>query len=228
MEAVKKDPAVHIKFLPMDLPRIFAGIAYGIIYRPKKIYISDKRPDRKTGALVIANHSSFADPVIVGITLSRRMFYLAGELAMGNKLKSTLLKGCGCIGIDRNISDIEGVRKAVNVMKRGHCVLMFPQGRLMRDGEIGKLKSGAILMAWQAGVPILPVYVKKGPKWYNRAKLIVGEEFCITDMIEKKMPSMADIERLTDYCEEKMHECEDFYYKYTGLEHKRPTAESGG
>ena len=228
MEEVRKDPAVHIKFLLMDLPRIFAGISYGIIYRPKKVYISDKRPDRKTGALVIANHSSFSDPVIVGITLSRRMYYLAGELAMGNKLKSTLLKGCGCIGIDRNISDIEGIRKAVNIMKRGHCVLMFPQGRLIRDGEIGRLKSGAILMSWQAGVPILPVYVKKGPKWYNRAKVIVGEEFYVKDMIEKKMPSMADIERLTDYCEEKMHECEAFYYEYTGLEHVRPAAESRG
>ena len=117
---VKKDPAIHIKFLAMDLPRIFATISYGLIYRPKRMYISDKRPDKKSGALVIANHSSFSDPVIIGISMGRRLWYLAGELAMGNKLKSFLLRGCGCIGIDRNISDIEGIRKAVDVMKRGH------------------------------------------------------------------------------------------------------------
>ena len=211
---VKKDHAVDIKFLAMDLPRIFASMSYGLIYRPRKIYISNKRPNKKSGALVVSNHSSFTDPVIIGITMGRRMWYLAGELAMGKKLKSTLLKGCGCIGIDRNISDIDAVRKAVNIMKRGHYLLMFPQGRLERDGEIKKLKSGAILMAWQAGVPILPVYVKKGAKWYNRATLIVGEEFRIKDYCDKKMPSMADIERLTDICEEKMHECEHAYCEY--------------
>ena len=151
MSEVKKDRAVALKFIPMDIPRVIAGIVWGILYRPKRVYISDKRPDKKSGALVIANHSSFTDPVIIGISMGRRMWYLAGELAMGNKLKSFLLSGCGCIGIDRNISDIDGIRKAVNVMKRGHYLLMFPQGRLERDGEIKKLKSGAILMAWQAG-----------------------------------------------------------------------------
>ena len=102
---VKKDKAVHIKFLAMDLPRIFAAMSYGLIYRPKRVYVSKKRPDKKGGALVIANHSSFTDPVLIGISMGRRMWYLAGELAMGNKLKSFLLSGCGCIGIDRNISD---------------------------------------------------------------------------------------------------------------------------
>ena len=211
---VKKDKAVHIKFLAMDLPRIFAAMSYGLIYRPKRLYVSKKRPDKKGGALVIANHSSFTDPVLIGISMGRRMWYLAGELAMGNKLKSFLLSGCGCIGIDRNISDIDGIRKAVNVMKRGHYLLMFPQGRLERDGEIKKLKSGAVLMAWQAGVPLLPVYVKKGAKWYNRAIVMVGEEFHISDYCDKKMPSMADIERLTDIAAEKMHEVEHAYYAY--------------
>ena len=211
---VKRDPAIHIKYLVMDLPRVFATIGFGLVYRPQRIYISSKRPDKKGGALVVANHSSFTDPVLVGISMSRRLWYLAGELAMGNKIKSMLLRGCGCIGIDRNISDIEGIRKAVEVMKRGHYLLMFPQGRLERDGEIGKLKSGAVLMAWQAGVPILPVYVKKGQKWYNRAKVIVGEEFFISDYCEKKMPSMKDIENLTEIVEKKMHELEDFYCDY--------------
>ena len=213
-ETVKKDRAVDIRFLAMDLPRLFATMSYGLIYRPKRVYISDKRPDKKSGALVIANHSSFTDPVLIGISMGRRMWYLAGELAMGNKLKSFLLTGCGCIGIDRNISDIDGIRKAVNVMKRGHYLLMFPQGRLERDGEIKKLKSGAVLMAWQAGVSILPVYIKKGAKWYNRAILMVGEEFHISDYCDKKMPSMKDIENLTDITEQKMHECEHAYYEY--------------
>ena len=221
MNEVKKDRAVALKFIPMDIPRVIAGVVWGILYRPKRVYISDKRPDKKSGALVIANHSSFTDPVIIGISMGRRMWYLAGELAMGNKLKSFLLSGCGCIGIDRNISDIDGIRKAVNVMKRGHYLLMFPQGRLERDGEIKKLKSGAILMAWQAGVPILPVYVKKGAKWYNRTILMVGEEFRISDYCDKKMPSMADIERLTDIAAEKMHECERAYYDYIQAHGKR-------
>ena len=159
---IKQDPAIHIKFLPIDIPRAAVGLIGGIIFRPKKIYISDKRPSRKGGALVIANHYSYSDPLILGISMNRRMYYLAGELAMGKGLKTLGLKGCGCIGIDRNISDLDGIKRAVNVMKRGHYLLMFPQGRLHREEEMTELKSGAILMAWQANVPILPVYVKKG------------------------------------------------------------------
>ena len=64
---VKKDHAVDIKFLAMDLPRIFASMSYGLIYRPRKVYISNKRPNKKSGALVVSNHSSFTDPVIIGL-----------------------------------------------------------------------------------------------------------------------------------------------------------------
>ena len=211
---IKKDPAVHIKFFPMDIPRFFVGMIIRIWYRPKLAYISDKRPDKHSGALVIANHSSFSDPIILGTVLPRRIYYLAGELAMGKGLKTVGLRGCGCIGIDRNISDIDGIRKSVNVMKRGHYLLMFPQGSLKRDGQIREIKSGAVLMAWQAGVPILPVYVKKGLKGFHRALAMVGEEFYLSDYCDKKMPSMKDIANLTDMLALKMHECERAYFDY--------------
>ena len=211
---IKQDPAIHIKFLPIDIPRAAVGLIGGIIFRPKKIYISDKRPSRKGGALVIANHYSYSDPLILGNSMNRRMYYLAGELAMGKGLKTLGLKGCGCIGIDRNISDLDGIKRAVNVMKRGHYLLMFPQGRLHREEEMTELKSGAILMAWQANVPILPVYVKKGDKWYNRAKIVVGEEFRVSDYCEKAMPSMSDINKLTRITLDKMKECEQKYFEY--------------
>ena len=211
---IKQDPAIHIKFLPIDIPRAAVGLVCGILYRPKKIYVSEKRPNKKGGALVVANHYSYSDPLILGISLNRRMYYLAGELAMGKGLKTLGLKGCGCIGIDGNISDLEGIKRAVNVLKRGHYLLMFPQGRLHREEEMTELKSGAILMAWQANVPILPVYVKKGAKWYNRAKVVVGEEFKVSDYCKKPMPSMSDIEELTKIAFGKMKECESRYFEY--------------
>lgn len=211
---IKKDPAVHIKFFPMDIPRFFVGLVVRIWYRPRLAYISGKRPDKRSGALVIANHSSFSDPIILGTVIPRRMYYLAGELAMGKGLKTIGLRGCGCVGIDRNISDIDSIRKSVNIMKKGHYLLMFPQGSLKRDGEIREIKSGAVLMAWQAGVPILPVYVKKGLKGFHRALAMVGEEFYLSDYCDKKMPSMKDIANLTDTLALKMHEVEKAYFDY--------------
>lgn len=211
---VRQDRAVDLKFLAMDIPRVAVTLVAGIMYRPKRVYLTKNRPRKTGGALVIANHSSFSDPVILGISMGRRMFYLAGELAMGKGLKPILLRGCGCVGIDRNISDLDGIKKAVDVLKRGHYLLMFPQGALKRDGMIQEIKSGVVLMAMQAGVPILPVYVKKGPKWYNRAKIIIGEEFNITDYCDKKFPSMSDIEKMTDIVAVKMHECEQGYFQY--------------
>ena len=160
------------------------------------------------GAVVAANHTSFSDPFLVGVAFwYRRLFFLAAEAVVKGKLRSFLLKGAGAIRIDRNAADIEAIRKSVDVLKKGHLLAIFPQGQLSGAEEIQSVKSGAVLIALQAGVPIIPMYICPKDHWYSRRKVIVGEPLDPKAYIEKKFPSTADIDRVSQKLVEAMNQC---------------------
>lgn len=160
------------------------------------------------GAIVAANHTSFADPFLVGVAFwYRRLFFLAAEAVMGGKLRSWLLKGVGAIKIDRNCADIDSLRKCVDVLKAGYLLSVFPQGGIAAEDEIKTVKSGAILMALQAGVPIVPMYICPKRRWYSRRTVVIGNPIEPRDYIAKKFPSTKDIERVSQILMEKMNHC---------------------
>lgn len=160
------------------------------------------------GAIVAANHTSFADPFLVGVAVwYRRLFFLAAEAVMGGKLRSWLLKGVGAIKIDRNCADIDSMRKCVDVLKAGYPLSVFPQGGISEEDEVTSVKSGAILMALQAGVPIVPMYICPTKRWYNRRTVVIGDPIDPKSYIAKKFPSTKDIESVSQILMEAMNHC---------------------
>ncbi|MBQ8148715.1 MAG: 1-acyl-sn-glycerol-3-phosphate acyltransferase [Lachnospiraceae bacterium] len=197
------------KYLMLDLARIFC-IPTQLYYRMKREYVGESTKIQG-GALIVANHSSFLDPLtLIDAFWYRRLYFLAAEAVMSTKLKRFLM-GKICITIDRNISDIEAIRKAVSVLKEGQCLGMFPQGAIQQEQEVNSIKSGAILIAVQAKVPIVPVYIAKREHWWQRQKVVIGEPFYYKDYCDKIMPSMGDIQRLSQMLLERMQECETKY-----------------
>lgn len=164
----------------------------------------------KGGAIIAANHTGFLDPFIMGTAFwYRRLFFLAAKEVMLNPFIEFLLKGMGCIKIDRDISDINAIRKCTDVLKEGRLLGMFPQGAINRDGEMDKIKSGAVLIALQAGVPIVPMFCAPKKHWWSRKVVVIGEPINCRDYCQKKFPSLADMENLSNILLEKMTECEN-------------------
>ena len=65
--------------------------------------------------------------------------------------------GClGAVPIDRGKGDTETIDRVIAECKRGTKVLVFPEGTRSKDGRLGKLKSGAFVIAAKAGADILP------------------------------------------------------------------------
>lgn len=207
----KKESAVRfdLQMLPMDIARLVCTPLL-VLFRMKVLTPEGEiyKNRIRGGAIMAANHTSFLDPFLVGVAFwYRRLFFLAAEAVMRGKLRTWLLKGVGAIKIDRNCADIEAIHNTVNVLKRGHLVSVFPQGGISKNEEIKALKSGAILIALQAGVPIVPMYICPRKHWYSRRVTIVGNTINPKDHIKNKFPSTQDIERVSMILMEEMNRC---------------------
>lgn len=202
------------RLIPMDLARLVL-LVLPLIFRFRRYDTTGAKYKKKIrgGALVVANHSSMLDPFLVWANLwYRRVSFLAAEAVMRNPVVAWLLRGCGCIKIDRNISDIEAVRKAVDVLKGERIVAMFPQGAITHDEEFSQIKSGAILIALRAGVPIVPMYSnRKNTPWYRPTVVVMGEPMDCRDYCKKKMPSMSEIEAASAALLERLENCRKAY-----------------
>ena len=109
------------------------------------------------GALVCANHQSFFDPVLVGLTCDRRLNYLARNTLYKNRLLAWLIDALDAIPIDREGSGLAGLKETLKRLKAGEMVLIFPEGTRTRDGEVSGLKPGFCSVARRSRVPLVPI-----------------------------------------------------------------------
>lgn len=166
----------------------------------------------KGGAILAANHTTFSDPFVVGSAFwYRRMNFFTADVVMATKTREKLLKAAGSIKVNRGITDIEAVRSAVEVLKQGRLLLIFPEGSVQEVGDVKQIKSGAALMALQAGVPIIPLFICYNPHWYNRRKVIVGNPIDPKALCQHKIPTTADIENITGQLFKEMQRCAENY-----------------
>lgn len=209
MEKRKKASFFELRHFPMDFARVNMALL-PLIYRVRAKTPTGEKYRKKVrgGAIIAANHYDFSDPLVLFITFwYRRVFFLAGELVMDGSLKSKLLKGLGAIRIDRNIADMEAIRRCVGLLKEGHVLGVFPQGQLTKTQEVSSIKHGAVLMALQAGVPIVPMYIQPQPKWYKGRDVVIGEPIDPKVLCTKKIPSTADIQKISQILEAEMNRC---------------------
>lgn len=205
----KKAKLFNLKLFPMDFARVNCS-PLPLIYRTKKVTPDGQKYRRKIrgGAMVVANHKDFSDPLVMFVTFwYRRLFFLASELVMEKPLRRVLMTGMGAIRIDRNIADMEAVRTAVNRMKEGHLLVVFPQGQLSESEEVSSIKSGAVLMALQADVPIYPMHIYPREKWYKPRLVVIGDPIDPKALCTKKIPSTADIQNISQVLVQEMNRC---------------------
>lgn len=112
------------------------------------------------GALVCANHQSYLDPVLVGLTADRRVHYLARANLFEIPLFSTLIDWYDAIPIERDGMGISGVKETLRRLKRGAAVLIFPEGTRTSDGELQPIKPGFSALARRGGVPLVPIAIE--------------------------------------------------------------------
>lgn len=205
----KRAKLFDLKLFPQDMGRLVC-FPLPFVFRVKRMTPTGEKYKKilRGGAIVASNHTSFKDPFIVGITFwYRRLFFLVAEVVMKGRIRPVLLRGIGAIKVERSIADIEAIKNSVKTLKEGHVLAVFPQGGIVKDDDINSIKSGAVLIALQAGVPIVPMHICPKKHWYERQTVVVGETVYPSKLCAKKFPSTSDIENITKVLAEEMNRC---------------------
>lgn len=200
MKTSKYGKLFDIRHLPMDFGRLVCNI-FKIGYRTRKLDRNGNKYKKRLngGAVIVSNHVAMLDPLAVITTfLYRRVFFFASEVVMGRGISSALMRGMGCIKIDRTIADVEAMRTGTEIVKGGHLLAIFAQGQIQRSGNFETFKAGAVLLAVKAGVPIIPVYLSQREHWWQRKVVVIGDSFDPKEKCQKKFPSMQDIDTMTE------------------------------
>lgn len=194
-----------------DFVKITGAIPALIWIRPKVIHIGEKCP--KGGVLISSNHPTFVDPITLLTAFPwRRLHSLVTKDLYKNKLMTFMLTCMHCIQVDKDNFSMASFHTTVDRLQNGKAVVIFPEGQVNQgDGrEVQAFKSGAILMAHRANVPILPVYIVKREKWYRTQRVVIGEPFDVKAAVGL-IPSMEKMNAVTEQLREKELELKRFY-----------------
>ncbi len=126
-------------------------------------------------ALLVANHQSFLDPVLVGLAARRHLCYLARKTLFRHWLFRLLIESLGAVPIDQEGIGKEGIRIVLDQLKQGRAVLVFPEGERTMTGAMQPLKPGIQLLIKRTAVPIVPVGIAGAyqalPRWRHTLHL---------------------------------------------------------
>ncbi len=114
---------------------------------------------RRGPALLVANHQSFLDPLLVGLAASRHIYYLARKSLFRNRLFGGFLRSVNCVPVDQEGIAKEGIKTALHQLQAGQVLLVFPEGERTATGRMLPLKPGIQLLIKRADVPVIPVGV---------------------------------------------------------------------
>lgn len=124
------------------------------------------------GVLLVANHQSFFDPVMIGMPLERPINYLARSTLFDNPIFGSLIRALGTIPLRRDSADGAALRAALSVLRSGRPLLLFPEGTRTDDGNLGEMGSGPALMASRCNVPVIPICVEGAYKAWPRDRMV--------------------------------------------------------
>jgi len=108
--------------------------------------------------LLVANHQSFLDPVLVGIACPRQIRALARHELFFWPL-GWLIRTLGAVPVDRQRSALRGIKASLELLQQGEAVLVFPEGTRTPHGRLQPLHSGFCLLARRSGATIVPVTI---------------------------------------------------------------------
>ena len=138
--------------------RPIALVLIKILFHPK---VKGLENIPKTGRIVLAgNHTKFLDPVMLVGIVKRPIHFLAKKELFDGAL-SFLVKGMGCVPVNRKIHDKNALVSAIDYLNKDLCVGIFPEGTVNRttDKVILPFKIGAVKMASETNSKIVPFVI---------------------------------------------------------------------
>jgi len=164
---------------------------------------------REGPVIVVANHVSYWDPVVVGSALPRQVYFMAKKELFSYPVLGFLIKGLGAFPVDRKRPDRAAIKKGLEILKSGSVLGIFPEGTRSKTGELLAPYAGAAYFAVKTGAPVCPVALEGtqkilGLRFWGKIRVKIGPVFRFERGGEGDLDSVSQkiMEKLRELLEE--------------------------
>lgn len=162
--------------------------------------------------LVVANHLNNADPPLLGVSLNRKVVFMAKQELFRSPFSSYFVRSFGAFPVHRGQLDKRAFRQADQILAQGLALVMFPEGKRSKSGQLQPAFPGSALIALRSGAPILPVAITgtekiKGIAWILRRPVItvnIGHPFHLPPVNSKL--TKVELAKLTNFIMQRIAE----------------------
>ena len=140
------------------------------------------------GYILVGNHQSYWDPVMMGLKLDTTLTFMANEKLFHKPVLAPIIRGLGAFPVNLKKPDMTAIRTAKKVVKDGKVLALFPEGTRSHDGKLLKFKGGVIYIASVTGEDVVPVCItyQNGGKFRSRILIRYGEVIPNREILEGK------------------------------------------
>ncbi|WP_432355105.1 lysophospholipid acyltransferase family protein [Sporosarcina sp. A2] len=138
------------------------------------------------GVLLCTNHIDNLDPPVVGLTAPRTVNFMAKEELFQLPILKSVLPSVNAFPVKRGLSDRQAIRKALELLRSGQVVGMFPEGTRSKNGELGKGLTGAGFFALKGDALVMPCAIIGPYRPFKQLKVVYGSPINMTPLRERK------------------------------------------
>ena len=161
----------------------YLGRALLSVLFPATVEGLDRLP--RNGVLLCPNHSSNWDPILIALRLpvNYRLHIMAKVDLFKNPILAWILRQLGAFPVSRGSSDIQSIKTAMQTIKSGDNLLIFPEGTTIHngigyvDGLPAHAKGGVAVIGVRTGATLVPVFVDGPKRLFHRTRIIFGEPY---------------------------------------------------
>ena len=151
------------------------------------------------GAIIAPNHQSIWDIPLVALALAgRRTYFMAKSELFRNPIFARIIRTLLAFPVRRGAPDRAAIRYAIEILKQGELLTIFPEGTRSKTGELKEAEAGLSLIAARAQVPIVPVGIKGTRQMFGREKFLPTVEIHFGEPINVQTAESADGEKPAD------------------------------
>jgi len=158
------------------------------IFAPFKVF-GKKNVDKKQNYIIVCNHKSNFDPILIDLVFAKRNKFLAKIELFKNKFIGYFMRIFGGIGFDRKKGlSLSQTKTVYDVINKKQNIAIFPEGtRKDEFYENDEVKGGACLFAIKTKTPIIPCFIVKKHRFFKKNIILVGKPFELTEFYDKKL-----------------------------------------
>ena len=186
------------------LYKILRWIGKPVVYLLFFPRIIGKKNSRIKGkAVVISNHLSMWDPLLIAVIIRRQIFWMGKSELFKSRIASLFFKAMKAFPVRRGEGDLAAIRHAFRVLRDGKLFGIFPEGTRIKSKDISRFEPGTAMIALKNDAPVLPIYIKGNYKLFRRMKVIIGDPIHLADYVGTKTDT-ATVEAASRFLEDKL------------------------